>query len=214
LARRVFISKKRSDTPLLEQHLVSQGDTLIAHSFLQFRAVSFNIQKPFDVIFFGSPRAVDFFLRSEGIPDHVEIACVGMKTAKALQQHGKHVDFIGEGTIDSIAQSFKDWCGQRNTLFPSSNISLHSISSHLEASQKEVLTIYETVIEAESIKACNTYIFTSPSNVDGFFMSNTIPVGARIIAWGESTSASLTSKGIVDHETLRHSSQEELIKHL
>ena len=97
-------------------------------------------------------------------------------------------------------------------LFPISNISLKTISSIFAEEEKEELVVYKTNVEAEEIPNCDTYIFTSPSNVRGFLINNSIPNNAKVISWGESTTRELGASGIVVNHVLLNATIEELFE--
>ncbi|MBL4861995.1 MAG: uroporphyrinogen-III synthase, partial [Crocinitomicaceae bacterium] len=98
----------------------------------------------YDIIFFGSPRAVTFFTNQERIDAQIAIACIGKKTAEQLQKKGYTVDFIGSSSSnpDEIGQTFKEWCGKKKVLFPISNRSLRSIASFFNIQQKIEVVVY------------------------------------------------------------------------
>ena len=217
MAHKVFISKHATEVQELNEYLSSNGDRLIAHSFLHFEKVPFVIPRDFDVIFFGSPRAVVFFKAQQTIPENVLIACTGAKTAELLKQIGSPPDFVGKnsGNISEVAQGFKAWCGECHVLFPTSDLSLKSISNLFPDEQKSVVVVYKTELRAKEIETSDTYVFTSPSNVNGFLdAGNQIESGKRIIAWGESTAALLTEKEFEVTEILSVASIGSLIQTL
>jgi hypothetical protein len=73
---------------------------------------------------------------------------------------------------------------------------LRSISAAFPESQKEVVPVYQTALVPRHIKECTVYVFTSPSNAESFLQCNTLPLGAKVIAWGESTRSFLSRQGI------------------
>ena len=216
MAKRVFISKNASETQELQSFLTARGDKLVSHSFLSFEQLPFELNEKYDVIFFGSPRGVIFFKSRCTIAPDTVIACTGNKTAELLSQLGYEVAFKGEnsGDISTVASEFKAWCGSRKVLFPSSDISLKSISSSFPDAQKVELPVYKTIINSKTIEPCDSYVFTSPSNVTGFLSSNVIPENSDIIAWGESTAKALKENGLSVTYTLADSSIESLIDYL
>lgn len=197
----------------LAAFLNDQDITLIAQSFLHFEPVPFSIQKSYDIIFFSSPRSVLFFQLQHKIPEGTLIACPGNKTAELLNELGYFVDFCGEksGKISETAKMFKQWCGQKNVLFPTSDKSLQSVSSQLSNRQKEIITVYETNVVSKPLEFCDIYVFTSPSNAEGFLSLNEIPANAKVYSWGESTTAYLKKNNIIVNHTLENSSVEDLI---
>lgn len=213
MSKYLFISKDFNEVELLASFLSQKGITLIAQSFLHFEPVPFTVEKPFDVIFFSSPRSVLFFRLLYKIPENTLIACPGNKTAELLSNLGYKVDFIGErsGNINENSEAFKKWCGDKKVLFPSSDKSLQSFASNLSENQKEIVTVYETKIVSKPLEYCDIYVFTSPSNVEGFLNLNKIPTQAKVYSWGESTTSFLEKKGITVTKTLGNSSIEDLI---
>lgn len=216
MAISLFISKNRSEIPHLEAFARENDMTLEALSFLHFRPIPFELPAQFDVIFFSSPRAVTFFLSRYAIPQHVEIACVGGTTGNLLQSMGYSLAFNGEGkgSISNVAKAFQSWLGTRVALFPNSTRTLGTMINGLPDHQVEQVHCYETVIqEAQVSSSFNVYVFTSPSNVEGFFKTNKLPEGAQTISWGKSTATALDQKE-VSSLTLTEPSIEALIKAL
>lgn len=197
---------------VLNDYLLEQGQNLISHSFLSFQALDFSIQKHFEVVFFSSPRSAQFFLERSSLKDDIQIACTGFKTADRIASLGYPVHFIGNeaSKTSEVAKEFKEWCDGRKVLFPISNISLKTISSFFPKEKKEELVVYKTNIKEEQIPNCDTYIFTSPSNVRGFLINNDILKSAEVISWGESTTRELESNGIAVNHILMNATIEEL----
>lgn len=212
--KHLFISKDYSEVEKLAAFLNDQEITLIAQSFLHFEPVPFKIEKPFEIIFFSSPRSVLFFKLLHEIPKEALIACPGNKTAELLQELNYSVSFFGNksGNINDTAIDFKNWCGNKNVLFPTSDRSLQTVSSLFPDNQKEVITVYKTETVSKPLEFCDTYVFTSPSNVEGFLALNDIPNGAKVYSWGESTTGYLMKNGIPVTQTLKNSSIEDLIE--
>ncbi len=208
----LFISKSSQEVKDLDQLLKEQGIVLIAHSFLEFERVYTTIPRAYDVIFFSSPRSAVFYLGQHPLPVSIPVACAGEKTAKVVREMGRRVDFTGEGPISEVATDFFEWCGDRHVLFPVSNRSLKTISSRFPEDQKTELTVYRTIIAGKEISPCDGYVFTSPSNAEGFLMNNVLPEGVAVIAWGESTASYLKSQGIQPTRTLRKPSIEGLLE--
>ncbi len=213
LANRIFISKTPEETIGLAEWLHAQHDLLISHSFISFEACDFEVQGGFDVLFFGSPRSVIFYESAQGIPQDKSIACVGETTASVPRNHGIEPDFTGDRTrdIEAVAEQFKVWLGKRHVLFPTSALSLRTFQAPIPEEQRAEVIVYRTLISSMEIPACDVYVFTSPSNADGFFQSNVLPSGVRIIAWGKSTHRALTNHGVSQHvEIVEYPSLEAL----
>ncbi|MFK7784343.1 MAG: hypothetical protein AB8B56_04455, partial [Crocinitomicaceae bacterium] len=85
----------------------------------------------------------------------------GLRTSAALSPRG--------------GKDFKRFLGAERSrsarvLFPISDWSLKTISSVIEDDLKEEVVVYSTTVIGKEIEPCNMYIFSSPSNVEGFFL--------------------------------------------
>jgi uroporphyrinogen-III synthase len=213
LNKSIFISKDLSEVTILQQFCLANNINLIAHSLIRFEAIPFQVNQTYDVLFISSIRAAEFFLKTEKIKPETVIACIGQTTASKLEELGLKITFVGEksGNPIEVAEEFKKWLGNRTVLIPQSNISNRTIGSLLPSSQCIEPIVYKTVSDCEVIPICETYIFTSPSNVDSFLTCNEPPQG-KVIAWGETTKKCIEEKSITVSNTLQTSGMEELIK--
>jgi uroporphyrinogen-III synthase len=205
VAKRIFISKNASEIESYREQLEAKGYEIIAHSFLSFSPVEFELQNEYDVIFFGSPRAVIFFQAGQAISGKAKIACVGSKTAEVVQSMGHTVDFVGTKSSEPklVAEEFKSWLAERSrsqhdarVLFPISDRSLKTISSVIDDEMKEEVVVYSTEVKGQVIPPCDVYVFSSPSNVEGFFELNTLAENSEVIAWGSSTERALRERRV------------------
>lgn len=214
--KRIFISKNASEIDPFRSQFEQLGYTVVNHSFLSFIPVPFKVERAFDVIFFSSVRSVIFFKATQSIPFTTSIACIGEKTADLLETLGYSVDFKGSqsGEPKVVAKEFKAWLASRKVIFPISDRSLKSISSEIDEEQKEEVVVYSTKVVGKAVETCEVYVFTSPSNVEGFFEFNSVPVGASVIAWGKSTEGALVGKGTKVDFCLGSSGFEELLAYL
>jgi uroporphyrinogen-III synthase len=112
-----------------------------------------------------------------------------------------------------LAIEFKELVGNKIVLFPQSSISNRSIPSVFPAEQIKEISIYKTATYPKIISNCDYYVFTSPSNVDGFLIENKFPSTAKIIAWGKTTEKYLIEKGVKVEHTLNNSTVEELVEY-
>jgi uroporphyrinogen-III synthase len=190
---KVFISSELEANHSLVAASISLGFHLIQQSLLSFSAVDGLPTRPYDIVFFSSPRAYAF--GQPFILPKTKVACVSIGTAK----HSAHpIDWCGNSPSEptQTALDFKQWVGERRVLFPISSRSLGSISSVFPPTQIECLTVYKTILNPRVVEACAVYIFTSPSNAEAFLLQNTIPSGAKVIAKGASTQEFLQQHGI------------------
>jgi uroporphyrinogen-III synthase len=211
----IFISKNASELPLLSTFCVSHQFTLSAHSLITFNALSFEMDVSYDVVFFSSIRAAEFFLAQEKLPEHCQIACVGAVTAKKINALGFGVSFIGEqaGNPLHVAEMFKIWLGERRVLFPLSTVSKRTIVEQIPTAQCIEVAIYETCALPLKIEKSDYLIFTSPSNVESYLLQNEIN-GNILIAWGTTTRNALEAKGFSVDFTLQEANEENLITYL
>lgn len=154
-----------------------------------------------------------FFKSRFEIPDSVKIASVGGTTEALLRSMGHPVEFSGSNfeSISEVASEFQLWLGDRVALFPVSTRSLGTISSPIASKQKVMVECYDTKVVGKEIEACDLYVFTSPSNVEGFLEKNEIPAKSQVVAWGKSTEKALIQSKIDVSHTLPEPSLEALI---
>jgi uroporphyrinogen-III synthase len=194
----IFISRPIQDSGETLKTISAQGGRVIAESLVRFEAVTFEVPDFFEVIFFSSIRAADFFLQ-QGIPSSVQFACAGKETADKLKsQFQISCEFIAQhaGNPNESATEFLHWLGNRRVLFPKSEQSLNTYSSMVPRSQKWESIVYRTCSISKKITPCDLYIFSSPSNVQAFLSSNSISGNSKCIAWGSSTAQFLTDHDI------------------
>lgn len=211
----LFISRNRNEISILIDFCSKKNIELIAHSFLRFEEIRFTISKPYEAIFFGSARAVKFFFSQQKLAENCTIiGCIGEMTAESLRVIGIEPTFVGQqaGKPDEVGQQFKAIVGSNRVLFPQAENSNRSISSLFQEDQLEELTCYKTTTNSEKIPDCNYYVFTSPSNVEGFLKANNFPSNVQVIAWGKTTEKYLVEKGIPVDYTLKEAREEEVLE--
>jgi hydroxymethylbilane synthase len=213
---KIFISKTPEDSNWLQSFCDQRKWTLEAESLIDFSEIPFEVPANAEIIFFSSKNGVRYFLGQVELPKGIKTACVGKETARVLRKKNIEPDFIGENSGDpvSVGKDFLKLAGQKNVFFPTSNASLHTIANLLPESQKTVTSIYETKIVSKKIGEADLYIFSSPSNVNGFFEKNTIPEKARIIAWGFVTEKALMDRDFFPEYVLETGQKEELMEYL
>ena len=211
----LFISRNRDEISILIDFCSKKNIELIAHSFLTFEEIPFTIREPYKAIFFGSPRAVKFFFSQHKLGENCTIiGCIGEMTAESLRIIGIDPTFVGQqaGKPDEVGQQFKAIVGSNRVLFPQAASSNRSVASLFPEGQIEEITCYKTTTNSEKITDCSYYVFTSPSNVEGFLKVNIIPSNAQVIAWGKTTEKYLIEKGIPVDYVLKEAREEELLE--
>ena len=218
IPKRIFISRPITEVGETLKNFAAKGGELIAESLLKFESVPFHHDVTYEVIFFSSIRAADFFLGQHPIiPSSVKYACAGPETAEKLAvNYLISCEFISPsaGNPSESAESFKTWLGKRQVLFPISEQSLNSYSSILSSTQKTERIVYRTISHSKEISPCDLYIFSSPSNVTAFLASNELPLTAKCIAWGSSTSKYMLSQQIAVFHQLQTGTLHELDHYL
>lgn len=212
----LFISKDLSEIKELETFCKKNGWQLNAHSFLSFQAVPFELPPSFDVLFFGSKRAIIYFLERYSIPKSIQIACVGKATEKELESKGYKASFSGKnaGAINELKVELKEWLGNRIVLFAQAHDSNRSFSQDLSPAQCHERIVYRTAIKGKKVEPSDFYVFTSPSNLKGFLEKNSIPQNGKIIAWGETTEKELIKNNLTCEYVLKTAGINELISFL
>lgn len=214
MTKRIFISKADHEVTAIRAELAKAKIELVSESLISFEAEKFEIENEVDVIFFGSIRSVIFYSATNDIGNAKAIACIGGKTSELLKELGYTPNFTGtnSGNPSEVASEFKSWCGNRNVLFPLSSRSLKSIARVFPVDQKEEVIVYRTILVEKEIPECDSYVFTSPSNLEGFLLENALPTSCHVIAWGKSTEKALKDRNIAVDQTLKNSSIEELLR--
>ena len=214
IPHRIFISRPIQEVGKTLQEFSSNGGELISESLVNFEPVSYDKNLACDVIFFSSIRAAAFYFnQGPSIPLELQYACAGQETAEKLKnQFQISCDFIAAnaGNPNESAQMFKSWLGQRHVLFPKSEQSLNTYSSVLPMDQRTEIIVYRTNSICKPISPCDLYIFSSPSNAKAFLEQNELPNEANYLAWGSSTTAFLTSRGIPIFHQLQTGTLQEL----
>lgn len=209
----VFISKNTLDLDEIPSLLSARGITGIYQSLIRFESIPIKIESEFEVLFFPSIRSAKFLMDSEKIKlSSYILACHGMQTQKRLRELGYTCDFVAEnaGNPEEVSKSFSSWLGERKVLVPHSNISSLSVTKHLNNNQLTTLEVYKTVFSKSNIEHCDIYVFSSPSNIQSFFKSNTIKPGSKLIVWGNTSLKSLNEYGYRADFTLKQGSIDEL----
>jgi uroporphyrinogen-III synthase len=185
---------------------------LTCYAFIIRNPILFKYPENYDVLFISSPKSLQF-IDLTLIPEHIRYACVGSGSKEALEKHNKKVSFFHKTPGDpfEVSKAFLKFLKTKTVFFPVSNKSLGSISETIPENQKIIIPIYRTKPREKYLGEQDVYIFTSPSNVEGFLKTNIFPNSCKIIAWGKSTQKSLLNLGYKADYTLKRSSEEELV---
>jgi uroporphyrinogen-III synthase len=212
----LFISRSIQQNGELAAFCRTQHIHLIAESLIFFELVEANDFPFTDVLFFTSPRSVDFFLKQAIIREHQLLATVGAGTTAALEQRGFKVHFTGATPSQPhlVAREFNTWLNGRTVLFPQSDRSNQTMQKQLKADQVVNRIVYRTVlVKKEITPKPDMLIFSSPSNVDAFLLANSLSFNQRVIAFGTTTAAFLEKNGIACDQ-LSDTSESEIVRFL
>lgn len=210
----VFITKEVDHESELIQWCNNNNIKLLNKSFLHFESLTSSDIPSGEVYFFTSKRAVSFFLSQHKIPDEVQIACVGQSTANEFLKRDIYVDFIGKSSGNPliIANELSNFINQKSIVFMGALKGSDAIYNQIKTSTKRKYPIYKTIITPELItEVYDCYVFTSPSNLEGFLSLNSLHSTSKAIAWGKTTEKSMLEKNITPIYTLENSSEKELI---
>ncbi len=196
MSHTVFISRNEDECDELSKTLSAEGITLIALSMIKTETVKF--QQPIpqtDWIFFSSKTGVRTFFSQNPEIKNQRFAAVGQGTADVLKEYAT-VDFIGRHIDTRItAVDFKEKIGNATVLFPQSAISRKTIESVFDKEQAIELVCYQTIENSKEVGSADVLVFTSPSNVDSFFLKNRLLHFQKNIAFGYSTEEALKRHG-------------------
>lgn len=160
------------------------------------------ILKHVDWVFFASRNGIDhFFSLDPQLRKHTRIGVVGRGSEEALRKYDRVADFSGDDFgihTDEIGLEFAKIANGQTVLFPRAKDSLETIQKAMSADTKIIdMPVYETVLD-ENVAAttAEVLIFTSPSNVEAYFIDNLIEPGQQIISIGKSTGAKIAEMGL------------------
>lgn len=195
----VFISRTAISNGPLVTFCKEKNLRLIDKSLLAFKIVAFDEKQiKTDVIFFTSPRSVNFYFKGTTYENQL-LATVGEATAQELEKHKLSAHFIGQTASNpkQVAKEFKTWLGDKTVLFPQSQRSNRTIQSELHAEQYIDLLVYETHLESKKAEySPDCLVFTSPSNAEAYLLTNEITNEQVVLSFGTTTADYLTRRGI------------------
>ena len=194
----IWISRILAKDSVFNKLTKSSPISLTAESLIEMKILKIDSLPSCDWIFINSAFAVNSIMYLKNSLKSKKIAAFGQSTAKYLQKSGLKVEFIGEGVPSDVAQSFSSILkSEEIVFFPSSNRSLGTVQSVLENRNKIVLETYQTLLIDKKVENHDFLVFTSPSNVEAFLLSNKVK-NQKIISIGPSTTKALNNAGIIN----------------
>ncbi|MCR8561881.1 hydroxymethylbilane synthase [Mucilaginibacter sp. BJC16-A38] len=201
---KVFISRELSANSYFRKALEKHDIEVEARSLIRTVAVITKLDnyilKNVDWIFFSSKNAVEYFFQLDPLlPKKVKFGVMGSGSEDMLRRKGFFVDYTGDG-IDSaeVAAEFAELAKGQTVVFPSAENSMRSIQQALSPDTKIIdLTVYETILEDDVQQTgAEIIVFTSPSNVEAYFVDNLLDPDQKVIAIGLSTGRKLDEMGV------------------
>lgn len=201
---RVFISREVSENSYFRKALAKHAIEIEARSLIRTVPVITKLDpyilRDTDWIFFTSKNAVEYFFKLQPqLPKKVKFGVMGSGSEDTLRRHGHFAEFTGEGndTAD-VAVDFAKLANGTTVTFPGAASPMRSIHQGLSANTKIIdLPVYATVLE-ENVEAtaADVLVFTSPSNVDAYFVDNLLEPNQKVVAIGKSTGKKFEEMGV------------------
>ncbi|WP_353127107.1 hydroxymethylbilane synthase [Parapedobacter pyrenivorans] len=206
LPSHIFITRDLSEASYFHRAMAKHGIAVEGRSLIRIfpmiNKLDPYILKYVDWIFFGSKNGIEnFFKLQPRLSKRTKFAVIGRGSEEMLRQFGYAPDFTGERlgiNMEEIAQEFGKIASGTTVLIPRAKDSLETIQQSLTADTKVInLPIYQTRIDTDVSKSnADVLIFTSPSNVEAYFVDNLVDPGQKIICIGRSTGKKIEELGL------------------
>lgn len=202
--KKILITRDEEENNYIFRYLKSIGANVTGKSFIRIKPMRFSSNLMTDWVFFSSKNAVKhFFDQQPQFKKKVRFGVIGSGTEQALIETGHSPSFVGKGVdTQQDGKAFQEELSNGDTvLFPQSKNSIRTIQKQLEFTAKVIdLYVYDTEIieESDTIEA-DVVVFTSPSNVEGYFKSHRPDNEKTYIAIGKTTGKALELHQIKDY---------------
>jgi hydroxymethylbilane synthase len=211
--RAVYISRNSEDAELFMHQLTNFGFKVIAKSPVRFETISWKDPGHYDWLFFTSKQCVrHFFSQKIAIDDRIRLAAMGSGTASLLKQFGIVPEFIGKDRNPlETAADFGNLAEKTTVLFPIAENGLRSVQQAVSrlVDVKEVPVYRMVAAPIERFISAEIYVFTSPSAVRSFFLTQP-EISGLIVAIGSATESALNEVGYADVLVAPFSSEQAL----
>ncbi len=207
---KIFITKPIITEDHWAKSLMDEGHELLGVSCIETQRILIEKVPPSDWTFFSSAQGVKHFLEQHSISSSF-IGVMGEGTLKALKSFGLSADFIGQTSDpEMVGKAFTSTLEpNQSILFPASLISKQNIAKQIVGHTILHLPCYQTLPKANKVGPHDLYLFTSPSNVDGFLLEQPLP-DAILVAYGPTTEAYLKEKGAANVTVLQQITDAQL----
>jgi hydroxymethylbilane synthase len=196
----VFISRNIDRNGYLGNKIFKNAINLLDYPLITIVAIDSDrkiILPQAEWVYFSSANAVKYFFELCLIETKFQYGCIGEATAAALFKYNIEPNYIGEnGNLESSAKQFANLVLNKKVIFPQSDISLQTVQNYLQEGAAINLVLYKTIF-LENVESINTdvLVFTSPSNVNSYFIKNGIFEKQQFVAIGKSTANALQKLG-------------------
>lgn len=186
----------------MEKHNIGIEDRSLIKTYPVINKLDPYILKHVDWVFFSSKNGVEYFLSLKPeFNKRTKFGVLGRGSEEMLRLFGIMPDYNGEDEgIDThdIAQEFAKIANGQTVLFPGAKDSMRTVQSAMSADTKIIdLPVYETVMEEDVPQSySDVLIFTSPSNVEAYFVGNLLEPGQQVICIGKSTGRKFDEMGV------------------
>lgn len=202
----VFITRDLSESSYFYRAMAKHGIKVDGRSLIRIfpmiNKLDPYILKYVDWIFSSSKNGIEnFFKLKPRLSKRTKFAVIGRGSEEMLRQFGHVPAFSGERlgiNMEAIAEEFAKIAAGTTVLIPRAKDSLETIQKSLTADTKVInLPVYQTRIDANVSKSnADVLIFTSPSNVEAYFVDNLVDPGQQIICIGRSTGRKIEELGL------------------
>jgi len=202
----IWISRSLAKDSIITRLTKSSPISLTAKSLIEMKILKIHLLPSSDWVFINSAFALNSIMHLKSGLKSKKIAAFGQSTAKYIQKNSLKVDFIGEGSPKNVAKDFSSMVNSDEIVFfPSSNRSLGTVQSVMDNRKKIIVETYQTFLIDKKVENHDYLVFTSPSNVEAFLLSNKVK-NQKIISIGPSTTKALKNAGIINvHESFQSS---------
>tara|TARA_Y100000991_G_scaffold204069_1_gene179287 strand:- start:2298 stop:3845 length:1548 start_codon:yes stop_codon:yes gene_type:complete len=192
----IWISRSLAKDSIFNKLTKPLSVSLTAESLIDMKIIKIDLLPSCDWIFINSAFALNSIMHLKNSLKSKKIAAFGQSTAKYIQKNSLKVDFVGEGAPNNVAQDFSSMVNSNEIVFfPSSNKSLGTVQSVMDNRNKIIVETYQTLLLVKKVENHDYLVFTSPSNVEAFLLSNKFN-NQKIISIGPSTTKALKNAGI------------------
>lgn len=194
--KKIWISRELTNESIFKKILKNANCIITPQSLIKKSIVEIIKIPQCEWVFFNSAFCYDSIKNFKTELSKKKIAAFGNSTSKYLKKQGLKIDFEGEGSPENVARSFKSVININEVVFfPLSDRSIGTVQKMLSKDNKVIFQTYNTELKEKKIELHDYYVFTSPSNVEAFFKSNSLK-SLKAVSIGPSTTSSLRKKGV------------------